>query len=72
MVEEKQELHTFMITSYTSSAINGAFRFDSPFTWKYMSLTLKQQGRMTQPESTRLSKNAKILLLGYRTTNYIA
>ncbi len=43
---------TFMITSYTSSAISGAFRFDSEFTWKYMSFTLMKQGSMIQQEPT--------------------
>jgi ribosomal protein L37AE/L43A len=41
-----------MITSYTSSAISGAFRFDSEFTWKYMSFTLMKQGSMIQQEPT--------------------
>jgi len=44
---EQHELHTFMIMPYTSLAINAALRIDLPFTWKYISLAVKQQGSMT-------------------------
>jgi hypothetical protein len=53
--------YTFMITSYTPLANNWALRIDLPFTWKYISLTLKQQRHMTQHKWTCLCKNAKIL-----------
>jgi hypothetical protein len=45
--DEQHELDTFMIMPYTSLAINAASRIDLPFTWKYISLTVKQQGSMT-------------------------
>jgi len=53
--------YTFMIMSYTPLAINWALRIELPFAWKYISLTLKQQGHMAQHKSTCLCKHAKIL-----------
>jgi hypothetical protein len=45
--DEQHELHTFMIMPDTSLAINAALRIGLAFTWKYISLTVKQLGSMT-------------------------